>query len=48
MNRSFWLGNPWFVKSIIGFAEPGYFGFGNYKKHNFKKTNDRMKKWLSK
>lgn len=49
MNRSFWLGNPWFVKSIFGFAEPGYIsGFGDYKEHNFEKTNDRMKKWLSK
>lgn len=49
MNRSFWFGNPWFVKSIFGFAEPGYNSWaGGHKKHNFRKTNDRMKKWLSK
>jgi len=45
--KSFWIGNPWFVKSIFGFAEDGDV-YGSYVKHNRNKTNQRMAKWLSK
>lgn len=44
---SYWIGNPWFVKSIYGFAEDGHV-YGDYKEHNRDKTNQRMTKWLSK
>lgn len=45
--KSFWIGTPWFVKSVFGFAEDGDV-YESYVRHNRNKTNQRMVKWLSK